>query len=213
MAVLPTPGSPMSAGLFLVRRARICTTRSISFLRPITGSSSPRRASSVRSTPSCSRTVLSFSLRAGCCELPCWDRFLAHQVIDPAAHNLSVHVQALQDRDGHRILGTQKGQQQVLRTDIVMTKPARFVDGQLDHPFGLFRELQAGHQPLSPAHHTLHSTPHLVGRKPQIGQYPCGNALFLAHQTKQQVFSPNVSMVHTSGFFLGHAQAPGVPAW
>ncbi len=30
MAVLPTPGSPMSTGLFLVRRLRICMTRSIS---------------------------------------------------------------------------------------------------------------------------------------------------------------------------------------
>src|SRR5438132_504217 len=39
IAVLPTPGSPISAGLFLVRRERICTTRSISVSRPITGSS------------------------------------------------------------------------------------------------------------------------------------------------------------------------------
>jgi len=59
IAVLPTPGSPMRAGLFLVRRARICTTRSISFCRPITGSSSPRRAASVRSVPSCSSNDLS----------------------------------------------------------------------------------------------------------------------------------------------------------
>ena len=32
MAVLPTPGSPMSTGLFLVRRLRICMTRSSSRL-------------------------------------------------------------------------------------------------------------------------------------------------------------------------------------
>ena len=44
MAVLPTPGSPMSTGLFLVRRARIWMTRWISFSRPITGSSLPSRA-------------------------------------------------------------------------------------------------------------------------------------------------------------------------
>src|ERR1039457_5113586 len=49
MAVLPTPGSPMSAGLFLVRRLRICTTRSISIARPITGSSEFLMARSVRS--------------------------------------------------------------------------------------------------------------------------------------------------------------------
>ena len=46
---LPTPGSPISTGLFFVRRDRICTMRSISFARPITGSSSPFFAARVRS--------------------------------------------------------------------------------------------------------------------------------------------------------------------
>ena len=44
MAVLPTPGSPISTGLFLVRRARIWMVRRISSSRPITGSSLPSRA-------------------------------------------------------------------------------------------------------------------------------------------------------------------------
>ena len=55
MAVLPTPASPSSTGLFLVRRERIWITRSISFSRPMTGSSLPSRASSVRSRPKASR--------------------------------------------------------------------------------------------------------------------------------------------------------------
>ena len=37
MAVLPTPASPSSTGLFFVRRQRTWMTRSISFLRPMTG--------------------------------------------------------------------------------------------------------------------------------------------------------------------------------
>ena len=41
MAVLPTPGAPMSTGLFLVRRERIWITRRISSSRPMTGSSLP----------------------------------------------------------------------------------------------------------------------------------------------------------------------------
>ena len=49
MAVLPTPGSPISTGLFLVRRERTWITRRISWSRPITGSSLPCRARSVRS--------------------------------------------------------------------------------------------------------------------------------------------------------------------
>ena len=49
MAVLPTPGSPISTGLFLVRRCRIWIVRRISSSRPITGSSLPCCARSVRS--------------------------------------------------------------------------------------------------------------------------------------------------------------------
>ncbi len=49
IAVLPTPGSPISTGLFLVRRCRIWMVRRISSSRPMTGSSLPFRARSVRS--------------------------------------------------------------------------------------------------------------------------------------------------------------------
>ncbi len=51
MAVLPTPGSPMSTGLFLVRRDSTWMTRRISSSRPMTGSILPARAASVRSRP------------------------------------------------------------------------------------------------------------------------------------------------------------------
>ncbi len=51
IAVFPTPGSPMRTGLFFVRRESTWMTRRISSSRPITGSSAPARASSVRSRP------------------------------------------------------------------------------------------------------------------------------------------------------------------
>ena len=50
IAVLPTPGSPISTGLFLVRRCSTWIARRISSSRPITGSSLPWRARSVRSS-------------------------------------------------------------------------------------------------------------------------------------------------------------------
>ena len=50
MAVLPTPGSPTNIGLFLVLRERICRTLLISSSRPMTGSSFPLAAASLRST-------------------------------------------------------------------------------------------------------------------------------------------------------------------
>jgi hypothetical protein len=49
MAVLPTPGSPISTGLFLVRRTSTWMVRRISSSRPMTGSSLPSRAWAVRS--------------------------------------------------------------------------------------------------------------------------------------------------------------------
>ena len=51
IALLPTPGSPIRTGLFLVLLESICITRSISFSRPISGSSSPSLARPVRSLP------------------------------------------------------------------------------------------------------------------------------------------------------------------
>ena len=59
MAVLPTPGSPMSTGLFFVRRVRMRSARAISFSRPMTGSSRPSRAIAVRSREN-SKSVLPF---------------------------------------------------------------------------------------------------------------------------------------------------------
>src|SRR3982750_2142932 len=55
-AVLPAPGSPMRTGLFLVRRDSTCMTRSISFSRPMTGSSLDSRAACVRLRPNWSST-------------------------------------------------------------------------------------------------------------------------------------------------------------
>jgi hypothetical protein len=66
MAVLPTPASPISTGLFLVRRDRIWITRRISLSRPMTGSSLPSRAAWVRSREYfLQRAVARFGLRVG----------------------------------------------------------------------------------------------------------------------------------------------------
>ncbi len=67
IAVLPTPASPSSTGLFFVRRQSTCITRSISSSRPMTGSSLPSRARSVRSRPKLSSAgvlLLACRLRA-----------------------------------------------------------------------------------------------------------------------------------------------------
>ena len=61
IAVFPTPGSPISTGLFLRRLANVRITRRISSSLPITGSSLPALAVCVRSCPKRSRAWLVFS--------------------------------------------------------------------------------------------------------------------------------------------------------
>ena len=58
IAVLPTPGSPISTGLFLVRRDSTWITRRISSSRPITGSSLPALGVAVRSRPNFSSACI-----------------------------------------------------------------------------------------------------------------------------------------------------------
>ena len=60
IADLPTPGSPISTGLFFLRRLKIWARRSISTSRPITGSRRPSSAARVMSLPNLSRTGVSF---------------------------------------------------------------------------------------------------------------------------------------------------------
>ena len=57
-AVLPTPGSPIKQGLFLVLLLKIWITRSISTCLPMTGSISPFLASSVKSLPNWSKVLV-----------------------------------------------------------------------------------------------------------------------------------------------------------
>ena len=68
MADFPTPGSPISTGLFFLRRLKICARRSISRSRPTTGSSLPSSAARVMSTPKLSSTGVSLDgfLDAAC---------------------------------------------------------------------------------------------------------------------------------------------------
>ena len=72
-AVLPTPGSPISTGLFFWRRERICITRSISVWRPTTGSSLPSVACLVRFRPNWSSSFEFFVFSPCPPELGCPD--------------------------------------------------------------------------------------------------------------------------------------------
>src|SRR5438105_1309379 len=69
IAVLPTPGSPISTGLFFVRRESTWITRRISSSRPITGSSLPSAAAAVRPRPKRSSGLCCCSSCGGACAI------------------------------------------------------------------------------------------------------------------------------------------------
>ena len=69
IADLPTPGSPISMGLFFFLLLKIWETRSISLCRPTTGSNFPVSAKKVRSLPKLSSTGVLVFLFA----FPFWD--------------------------------------------------------------------------------------------------------------------------------------------
>ena len=86
IAVLPTPGSPMSTGLFFVRRESTWITRRISSSRPMTGSILPSRARAVRSTPyfsSAANCDSGSGVVTRCDPRTCWSAFSSSSLGTP----------------------------------------------------------------------------------------------------------------------------------
>ncbi len=129
MAVLPTPGSPMSTGLFFVLRDRIWMTRRISASRPMTGSSLPAAASATRST-----AVLVQ------CLVGAFGRGRGHSLV--AAHRREllqelVPGQPLPAQQPARTgLGTffEQGDEEVLDRDVLVLEPPRLPFGRVQQP-------------------------------------------------------------------------------
>ena len=195
MAVLPTPGSPMRAGLFLVRRDRIWMTRSISFSRPMTGSSLPARAASVRLIPSWStvgrlaRALRLLGGRPG-------GGALRQDPDDLVADLVEVDAERLQDAGGDPLALADEAQQQVLRADVVVPEPAGLVDRELDDPLGARRQPDlADDGAIAAPDDELDRGPHLRQLDVHVLEHARGDALALAHQAEQQVLRADVVVV------------------
>ena len=118
-------------------------TRSISFLRPMTGSISPLRAISVRSRPKAfSAGVLtspfflgrlSPAALAGTAASSCAVKFGIEFLQDFLAGLLDIHVQVLQDAGGDAIAFAQQAEQDVLGADVSVVERLRFLGGEREH--------------------------------------------------------------------------------
>src|ERR671918_424920 len=137
IAVLPTPGSPMSTGLFFLRRARISMTRWISLARPIVGSSCPSAASWVRSRQKWSSAgVLDFFSPFGidvCGAFPpCCPDALACGISVPRMRSVEIDASVGEHLRRDSLLLAEEAEEQVLGADVAVIELAGFAHRQLE---------------------------------------------------------------------------------
>ena len=129
MAVLPTPGSPISTGLFLVRRLRTWMTRRISSSRPMTGSSLPGAGL-------CGQVAAVLLQRlVGALGVGAGDALAAADRLEGAQDGLAAGAVLLEELLG---LAADLGhaQEQVLRRGVLVAQPARLLLGAVDDALG-----------------------------------------------------------------------------
>ena len=181
IAVLPTPGSPIRTGLFLVRRERTCTTRRISASRPMTGSILPVAGQLDEvAAVLLERLVLVVGVLVG-------------DPLRPA--DLLQGLEDLLLRDAQRLeqalrlaLDLGQGHEQVLDRDVLVLHPVGIVLGRVEDP-GQFRaerrlapgDLGQGVQPF------LGRPEDLGGVDAELAEQGADHPLFAVEQGHQQV--------------------------
>ena len=180
-------------------------TRSISFSRPMTGSSLPARAASVRLIPSWSTVgvlLARFVSWAGA-----GGRALGQDPDDLVADLVEVHAERLEHAGGDALALADEAEQQVLGADVVVAEAARLVDRELDDPLGPRRQADlADDRPVAAPDDELDGGPDLGQLDVHVLEDARGDALALAHEAEQQVLGPDVVVVEALRFVLGERQ-------
>ena len=199
-AVLPTPGSPISTGLFFVRRERICMIRSISVSRPTHGSSLPSAASFVRLRPNWSSSFEDFlpspagapAPGAGAARGALAAAAGAGQHADDlVADLLGVGVEVEQDARGDALVLAHEAEQDVLGADVVVAEAQRLAQRELEHLLGARRERDlAGGDLLAGADDAHDLRAHALDGDVEALQHAGGETLLLAQQPSRMCSVP-----------------------
>ena len=204
-AVLPTPGSPISTGLFFWRRERICITRSISVWRPTTGSSFPSTASFVRLRPNWSRSFELFVFSPGGRARARLAAARAGEHADDLVPDLfRIRVEVEQDARGDALVLAHEAEEDVLGADVVVAEREGFAQRQLEDLLGARRERNLARGDLVAladdardlGADLLHGD---VERLEDAG----GEALLLAEQPEQDVLGADVVVLQRPRLVLG----------
>ena len=212
-AVLPTPGSPISTGLFLVRRLSTCITRSISFSRPITGSSLPSRASWVRLRPNWSSTIepalLTLADAAAGRGLALAAGVARQQLDHGLTHAVEVGAELLQHLRGDALALADQPEQDVLGADVVVAELQRLAQRELEHLLGAGRERDvSGRGGLALSDDLLDLLADGLERDVHRLEGLRGDALALVDQPEQDVLGADVVVVEHPRFFLREDDDP-----
>ena len=204
--VFPTPGSPIRTGLFFVRRDKICMTRSISFSRPMTGSSLPSRADWVRFWPNWSSTSdddgAPSAGRAGRRGLLAL--VAAQQLDDLLAHAVEVGSELDQHLGGDALALADEAEQDVLGADVVVAELQGLAQAELEDLLGARRERDVSARRLLPlADDLLDLGANRLQRDVEalegLRRYP----LALVDETQEDVLGADVVVAEHPGLFLG----------
>ena len=201
IAVLPTPGSPISAGLFLVRRERIWITRSISVCgRSPDRACRPRPSRSGRSparpgTASCSGAGCEPE-RARWPSARCPTGALAQHAHHLGAHLLQGDAHDLQHAGGHALAIAHQAEQQMLGADIVMVQSLAPLRRRTRSPSWRARsDPDPGARPFAVTDDELDRAARLRKLHPEIVQHARGDALALPDQAQQNMLGADIRMV------------------
>ena len=202
MAVLPTPASPMSTGLFLVRRESTWMTRRISLSRPITGSSLPARAISVRSLPYFSR---GWNFSSGAWSVTRWDPRRSARALRIAS---GVSPWALSSFARVAALVRGQGPEQVLGGDVVVLHQSGLLQGLVQDLIQTRGEVDLGlaAHPGQPGQQVIHPLDELLGIDFQFLQEGPDEPLLLGQEGAEQVGRLQLVVAQLPGQLLGPLQ-------
>ena len=180
-------------------------TRSISFSRPMTGSSLSARAASVRLMPRASTVGVLLA------RFVSWagpgGRALRQDPDDLVADLVQVHAEALEHAGGDALALADEAQQQVLRADVVVAEAAGLVDRQLDDPLRARREPDLADDRAVPApDDELDRGPDLRELDVHVLEHPGRDALALPDEPEQQVLGADVVVVEPLRLVLRERQ-------